>query len=308
MNRLRAKAAGNGRSKLYSAAFFVVFPITVWIDGFMFPDKFLNGLYLVDIAIAGIAFWRTIWLQVLIAVLITWCYYQFAPFEPPPFYAIVIDGIVFLLAMFSVSAIVKSYSREHENLLNLTLALAKSLDSRDPYTATHSENVAKYARAIAAELGLPQKVQDNIYIGGLLHDIGKIGVPESVLSKQSSLTEPEYEMIKRHPRIGYDMVKHISAFRNNGILDMILYHHERYDGTGYPERLKGEQIPLFARIMAVADSFDAITSSRVYRQGKNINSAIQEICEHKGTQFDPDIVDRFVKILRERPANIQSSR
>jgi len=298
MNRLIKRTEGVDHQILLVIAFFIISPVTFWLDGYLWPDKHLNGLYLLDILITGVAFWRFIWIQICISGLFTWCYYHFAPFAEPPLSAYIFQWMIYLLAMLAISTVIRYYFREKENILNLTLALAKSLDKRDAYTATHSENVAKYAKEIAAEMGFSRKNQVNLYIGGLLHDLGKIGVPESILRKQSGLTRPEYDLIKEHPQLGYDMVKHISKFRKNGILDMILYHHERYDGAGYPRGLKGEEIPLAARIMAVADSFDAITSNRIYREGMDQESAIQELCNNKGTQFDPEVVDRFVKILR----------
>ncbi|RKP51565.1 HD-GYP domain-containing protein [Cohnella endophytica] len=284
---------------VYTALYCVFLIITIWIDGDLYRDKNLMGLYLLNIIFAGIVFWRNLFVQVLIAAILTSLYYYFAPFDSPHILVIIFQGLTYCLAIIGVSIAIKYYKREKENTLNLTLALAKSLDSRDPYTASHSENVAYYALCVAKAMRLSNKRCDDIHTGGLLHDIGKIGVGESILSKTSKLTDEEFERIRQHPIIGYEMVKHISQFRKNGILDMILYHHERYDGKGYPKGLKAEEIPLAARIMAVADSFDAMTSRRVYRPQTDINYAIAEIRKNKGAQFDPEIAEIFIEIVEK---------
>nr|WP_274652976.1 HD-GYP domain-containing protein [Paenibacillus humicola] len=154
-------------------------------------------------------------------------------------------------------------------------------------------------------MNLPPGLRESIYIGGLLHDIGKIGISESVLLKPSKLTESEFDIIKQHPVIGYEIIKHIPQFKKNGVLDMVLHHHERYNGTGYPKGLKEQQIPLAARIMAVADSFDAMTSKRVYRENRlELQDVIEELRRCRGTQFDPVVADVFLGILEEERENI----
>jgi HD-GYP domain-containing protein (c-di-GMP phosphodiesterase class II) len=129
-----------------------------------------------------------------------------------------------------------------------------------------------------------RKKYDYLFIGGLLHDIGKIGVPEGILNKPSRLTDEEYEKIKQHPQLGYSMLKHIPFFKESGVIDMVLYHHERYDGTGYPAGLKGETIPIAARIMAVAETFDAMTSRRSYRNFNDLKYALKELNSGKEKQ------------------------
>ncbi|GIO07756.1 hypothetical protein J31TS6_37840 [Brevibacillus reuszeri] len=285
---------------LPSVVIYFVFLIgTVWIDGYIYPEKDLLGLYLINIIVAGIVFWRTIVLQIVIVCLLTWFYYLYSPFRFPHVNVIVFQGLTHFLAILSISSAIRYYRREKENTLNLILTLAKSLDARDKYTALHSENVAKYAQHIALEMGLPRKVCEQIHLGGLLHDIGKIGIPESVLLKPTKLSDEEYDLIKQHPVIGYEMVKHITFFKKNGVLDAILYHHERFDGKGYPHGLRGKEIPLIARILAIADSFDAMTSNRVYRDKSNLTYAINQIRSNKGTQYDPEIVDIFLKSMEE---------
>ncbi|WP_261381515.1 HD-GYP domain-containing protein [Paenibacillus cremeus] len=214
--------------------------------------------------------------------------------------------ISFTLVVFISATMTKHYHKIKKQEKELTIALAKALDSRDSYTANHSENVANYAIKIAKEMNLNATQCEDINTGGLLHDIGKIGVPEHILMKADKLTAEEYELIKLHPVIGYETLKHISDFKTNGILDIVLFHHERYDGKGYPKGLKGEQIPLFARIVSVADSFDAMASRRLYRNVMALDDIMSEIDKNKGTQFDPQIVEVFIKLLKIGEIKIRS--
>ena len=216
--------------------------------------------------------------------------------------ALLVRWFVYLVVVFISAEVTKQVVEIIKNKNDLIITLAKSLDSRDTNTANHSENVAKYAILIAKEMKLSKRHCDNIFIGGLLHDFGKIGIPELILTKSTKLTTNEYDVIKQHPFLGYETLKHISSFNNRGIVDMVLYHHERYDGKGYPYGLRGEEIPLEARIIALADSYDAMTSKRHYKDEMDMNYAINEIQTNKGTQFDPELADLFIKVLkRERP-------
>lgn len=176
--------------------------------------------------------------------------------------------------------------------------LVSALDARDKYTRGHSERVAGTARDIATHMQLPEKEIEDIYISGLLHDIGKIGVPDHVLLKPERLTDEEAEIIRQHPTIGYEILKQIPAM--NSILPGVLYHHEALDGTGYPAGLKGKAIPLMARILAVADSFDAMTTTRAYRPKMPLKVALGILREQAGVQWDPQVVDAFVKILAQK--------
>ncbi|WP_458413466.1 HD-GYP domain-containing protein [Schinkia sp. CFF1] len=194
----------------------------------------------------------------------------------------------------------KFVHRVKKDNLELTTALANALDSRDAYTMYHSENVAKYAFEIAKKMKLSKDTCNNIHIGGLLHDIGKIGIPEHILSKPGELTDEEYKIIKTHPSVGYEIIKHIESFKETGVLDIVLYHHERYDGKGYPTGLSGHDIPLEARIVAVADTFDAMISKRVYRNALNLDYTLEEIKKNKGTQFDSKIVDVFLSLFDDQ--------
>lgn len=177
-------------------------------------------------------------------------------------------------------------NEQEESFMNTVFSLAKTIDARDPYTAFHSNNVAEYARGIARELGLPQQETDAIYLAGLIHDIGKIGTPDHILQKEGRLTDEEYAVMKRHAEDGYHIIKDVKQFQELGIADMVRYHHERPDGRGYPQGLQGTDIPLGARILGVADAFDAMTTNRSYRKKLAVETAVEELIRHSGTQFD----------------------
>ena len=185
---------------------------------------------------------------------------------------------------------------ELEEIYDTTLEnLMTALDLRDVETFGHSQTVAKYSQVLAGLLGiLDEKVLDNIRKGALLHDVGKIAIPDSILKKPGRLSVHEWEKIRLHPALGYGLVKEIKLVKEAG--NIILHHHERYDGTGYPEGLRKEEIPLEARIFALADALDAITSHRPYRQERDFAAAREEIRSHEGTQFDPRIVEAFEKL------------
>jgi HD-GYP domain-containing protein (c-di-GMP phosphodiesterase class II) len=183
-----------------------------------------------------------------------------------------------------------------------TLAMATSLvsliDLRDRYTGGHSQRVANYSRNIALEMCLPDEETETIVFAASLHDIGKIGVPDHVLLKPGKLTEQEFDWIRKHPEWGWMAIRHVEGFQAAALL--ILHHHERLDGTGYPGRLQGPEIPLGARIITVADSYDALTTNRPYRKLQSRDEALSELlrCD---TQFDVDVVKAFCSSLeRER--------
>ncbi|MEM1182440.1 MAG: HD-GYP domain-containing protein, partial [Acidobacteriota bacterium] len=171
-------------------------------------------------------------------------------------------------------------------------AFAAAIDAKDPYTRGHSERVAAYSRSIARYLGLPKDMQEKVWISGVLHDVGKIGVQDRVLLKQGVLTPEEFEQMKQHPGIGGEIIEPISALRE--MIPGIRWHHEAWNGTGYPDRLKGESIPLMARIIGVADTFDAITTNRPYQTASSPEYAIETIKKLTGTRFDAKVVTAFL--------------
>jgi len=182
------------------------------------------------------------------------------------------------------------------SFLSAITALAYALEAKDKYTSGHSQRVAETSVAIAKELGLSQHSIERIRQAGLIHDIGKIGVRESVLNKPGRLTDEEFHHIKSHCEIGEHILTPI--VEDEEILKVVRHHHERYDGRGYPDGLKSEQIPLGARILAVADTYDAMTSERPYREAMSDETACDEIKRCKGTQFDPVVADAFLRVRR----------
>ncbi len=173
-------------------------------------------------------------------------------------------------------------------------ALITALDVRERSTGGHSKRVVGYTRLLAGKLHIRGAQLMNLARGALLHDVGKIAIPDSVLLKPAPLTDEEWAVMKQHTLIGYNMLKSISFLQPS--LDIVKYHHERWDGNGYPEGLKGEEIPIGARIFAVIDSFDAITSARVYKKATSIEKALEIIASDSGKHFDPNVVEAFLKI------------
>ncbi len=172
------------------------------------------------------------------------------------------------------------------------LSLAQTIELKDPYTRGHCERVSKYALMIANELDLSDELIKSINYGSWLHDCGKIGVPGNILNKTGPLDETEFNIIKKHPRMGSDVVR--QANLSETIINIVLYHHERYDGTGYPTGLKGDSIPIEARIVTVADIFDALTSDRSYRDKYSEDRAIKIMFMMRGNVLDPVIIDTFL--------------
>jgi HD-GYP domain-containing protein (c-di-GMP phosphodiesterase class II) len=182
--------------------------------------------------------------------------------------------------------------QQKENVLvGAVRSLINSIDAKDPYTFGHSDRVAGISKRIALELGLDTETCEQIYMTGLLHDIGKIGIPDVILSKPSRLTDEEFAIIQQHPVIGYRILKNLDSLSYT--FGGVLHHHESYDGSGYPDKLAGESIPLYGRILAVADSFDAMTSSRPYRRAMSFGKAESIVREGAGKQWDPAVVDAF---------------
>lgn len=178
-----------------------------------------------------------------------------------------------------------------------------TVEAKDTYTRGHSDRVSEYSVLLGKYLNLSEEDLHLLKVGGLFHDIGKIGVPDSILLKTTKLTDDEYSEIKNHPTIGAHILSNATIFEN--AIPIVKHHHERYDGHGYPSKLVGENIPYLARIAAVADSFDAMTSKRTYRDSLPLDVVKQEIEKNKGTQFDPNIADTFLDILNNHYGEIE---
>jgi putative nucleotidyltransferase with HDIG domain len=184
---------------------------------------------------------------------------------------------------------------EERSFLNSNLLYFIAVTDRNEDTLYHSQMVARYTLILSKALGIEDKeFLTSIERGALLHDIGKIGIPEGILRKPGPLTEPEKEIVKNHPFLGYEMIKEFDFLKKAA--QVVLYHHEHYDGDGYPYGLVGEEIPIEARIFALADTFDALTSNRPYRKGKSFDEALVEIEKNCGTQFDPLLADIFLSL------------
>ncbi len=181
---------------------------------------------------------------------------------------------------------------ERNLLFGAISSLARALNARDGYTKSHSDAVGKLAVRISRRLGLTNQDNENIHLAGQLHDLGKIGIPDAILQKPGKLTVPEYEIIKTHSMVGADIIAPIPGMGQ--VAKAIRHHHEHYDGTGYPDGLAGESIPLWARILAVADTFDSLTSDRPYRRGFPDSQAYEIIKEVTGTQLCPECVEAFL--------------
>ncbi len=184
---------------------------------------------------------------------------------------------------------------QNRGTLSIVYALAATVDAKDSYTYGHSKKVSEYAVALSQMLDLPQDRIDTIHDAALLHDIGKIGIPDIILNKEGTLTPKEWEPVKAHPELGVEIIRHVIDLAN--CLPAILHHHERYDGSGYPSGLKGTNIPIEARVLAIADAYDAITSLRPYHKQLSPQQALAEVKRLAGTQFDPELIDVFCKAM-----------
>ncbi|MGQ9497575.1 MAG: HD-GYP domain-containing protein [Desulfotomaculales bacterium] len=191
---------------------------------------------------------------------------------------------------------------DHE--LQTIQALAAAIAARSGYTRYHCEKVADMTAGVVARMGYDLSRVQLAHLGGTLHDIGKIGVPEAILDKPGPLTGEEWAIVKRHPVIGAEILSHVESFQT--IVLVIRHHHERWDGKGYPDGLAGEKIPLLSRVIAVADAFDAITSDRSYRPRRSVPEALAEIERCAGTQFDPRVVQVFLALMREEGWEIEN--
>lgn len=218
----------------------------------------------------------------------------------------IIIWVIALIIFGITSAQIKKYNVRHERdnkIINESIeTFTGFIDAKDPYTNGHSKRVATYTKMIAKEMGYDGEQLDNIYYIALLHDCGKMGVPDSILGKPGKLTEEEFEIIKSHTVRGGEILSSFKSLKNAG--EGALYHHERYDGKGYPKGLAGEEIPLIARMICVADSFDAMNSNRVYRKKLTGEYIINELEINKGAQFDPKIADIMLKLIKNGKVSV----
>ena len=224
---------------------------------------------------------------------------------------IVLGGMwIVLLTIYIISKIMEAnYKKELEEkekqVQESIMVFVSFIDQKDKYTNGHSSRVANYSRLIAQELGMSEQEYRNVFYIALMHDCGKCGIPDGILNKPGKLTDEEFEVIKTHTTIGRDILASFSSI--NGISDGAMYHHERYDGKGYPAGKVGEDIPLIGRIICVADSFDAMNSARVYRKKMNKEDIIRELENGKGSQFDPKIVDIMLKLIENKTIDIDTA-
>ncbi len=220
--------------------------------------------------------------------------YILKPFEPEQLCMVVENGI----KKFELTTSRTQILRDLSELFYKTIkSISFALDAKDKYTHGHSLRVTLYSLALAKKLNLPDELLEEIETAGLLHDIGKIAIPEKILLKPGKLTEEEYNIIKSHPELGERLITGIEKLKL--ISNWLKSHHERYDGKGYPDGLVGEQIPISSRIIAIADTYDAMTSNRAYRGALSHEVAIEEIRSCSGTQFDPNLAEIFISIRDE---------
>jgi HD-GYP domain-containing protein (c-di-GMP phosphodiesterase class II) len=210
-------------------------------------------------------------------------------------------GNSFNLMTDQIEAFIKDLQRSsqenRELFIGTVKALAAAIDGKDPYTRGHSERVSRFSVAIAQRLNLPDDEVEKIRISALLHDVGKIGIDDNILKKPAALTDEEYEIMKKHPQKGYKIMSQIPAMKE--FLPGMYMHHEMVDGRGYPQGLKSDEIPLMGKIVAVADTFDAMTTDRPYQKAMQFEDALLRIESFIGTRYDPEVVGAFAAACRE---------
>jgi len=213
------------------------------------------------------------------------------------------EDLKIFAALASQAAVAIENARLYENLKDAFITtvhtLAETIEKRDPYTGGHTRRVTDYCLAIGRMIGLSDTDIHRLELAAVLHDIGKIGIRDNVLLKDGRLTDEEFEEIKKHTIYGEEILDHIKHFKN--VITGVKYHHERYDGRGYPDGVKGEDIDITARIIAIADTFDAMTTDRPYRKGLSLEAAFEELKRCSGTQFDPELVNAFLKAFENKP-------
>lgn len=218
-----------------------------------------------------------------------------------PFYFDQEDQEIFKTIVYQLALLVKNFSlleNGKRTFLDTIQALARTIDARCENTKGHSERVTQYSVSLAAAMGWSEEQLEQLRQAALLHDVGKVGVPDNILKKEGPLTAEEWKEMKKHPLHTVMILNGVAGLQ--GILPLAQYHHERYDGKGYPTGISGNDIPLGARIIAVADAFDAMTADRIYRKAMSVTKAVEIIKECAGTQFDPQVVSFFIKMLEKK--------
>lgn len=214
------------------------------------------------------------------------------------------EDLRFAVSVANLSAIIivnaQLYEEQKKLMMSITRTLTAAVEARDPYTKGHSQRVKHIALKIGEKLGMNAQEQMVLEMASFLHDIGKIGVPDYILLKEGELTIDEYAQVKKHARIGANIIAQIepASYVRDAYL-VALYHQEKFDGSGYPNGIKGKDIPLMARIVAIADAFDAMTSERPYRAAMSLDKAVHELLGNKGTQFDPELVEVLLSVIDE---------
>jgi putative nucleotidyltransferase with HDIG domain len=198
--------------------------------------------------------------------------------------------------------LVESNRLLEQSALEAVASLNETVDAKDPYTAGHSLRVQRIAVEIGREMGLGPACLETLHFAGLFHDIGKIGVPDAILTKPARLTDEEFEIVKRHPEDGARIVGRLRSLQ--AIVPAILHHHERWDGAGYPHGLRRDEIPAEAGIVGLADAFDAMTTDRPYNEARPLAEAVEEIVRNRGTQFAPAVVDAFLRVAERMPETL----
>lgn len=257
--------------------FFVSLVITLFTDN-RFMDVFLNDYK----SIAAFYFSNT-----PISIAASLLYSEQRPYTI----------LILVPSLIMANQTLRWYHSLHIQTVETLNVLADIVDKRDTYTYSHSLRVAEYSKKIALELKLPSSQIYEIEMAGRVHDVGKISIESHILKKPDHLTKEEFDVIKKHPLTGFSLLKNLKPYSNG--VKYVLYHHERIDGKGYPEGIYGNDIPLGAKILAVADCYDAMTSDRPYRKALSREVSVKELIDHSGTQFDPIVVKAFINVLRK---------
>ncbi len=211
------------------------------------------------------------------------------------FVVVAVLGSVAARAISQHSELVARRDVEAKLMTEVNMALANAIEAKDSYTRGHSERLAKIAGACAQRMGLSKEEVGAIRLGAILHDVGKIGIPDRILRQSMALTEDEMAWMRRHPQIGADIIGPVEGLHH--VAPLIRHHHEKWDGSGYPDGLKGDQIPMGSRVVAVADAFEAMVADRIYRPSLGLSKALEEIRRGRGTHFDPRVVDTFLHMV-----------